>query len=215
MVLIFSLIVGPTFLLLFKMSNLWLDAGNRDYGRESLFLPLKLSNLISASDYVSCRSAWSDRGLFSSFVRESGVWSSLFSRTALARLPAGALVGSRRIPLWFTGALYSGCRLLRSPSFVWTALGNLIFGQRLQTCSLCVYIPPVLNATMEILTASVSPNPNCYFLSCFSLLCCSLEIFSSQKARENIMLACLIYFPHLKDCYPSLLIVLYLISNVL
>lgn len=29
------------------------------------------------------------------------------------------------------------------------------------------------------------------------------------------MLACLIYFPHLKDCYPLLLIVLCLISNVL
>lgn len=81
--------------------------------------------------------------------------------------------------------------------------------------SLSVYIPPVLNAIMEIPTASVPQNSNCCFLNCFSLSCCSLEISSRQKARENVMLACLIYFPHLKDCYPLLLIGLCLISNVL
>lgn len=83
--------------------------------------------------------------------------------------------------------------------------------------TLSVQLPPVLNSTMQIPTASASQNSDHFLLNLLRLLCYSLKSASRQKARENVMLACLIYFPHLRDYYPLLLILCYvcLISDIL
>lgn len=141
----FFLVVGLIFLLLFKFSNLWLDAGDCDYCIEPLLLPLRLLNFISASDYVSYRSVWSFWGLFSSFVRVSRV---AFTGTILALLLGVTLLGSLLSPLivhWSLPTL--AVQMLKSPRFAYSLpslvefypmLWNVIFSQRLQILSMQV-----------------------------------------------------------------------------